>query len=473
MSATCEYIQGYINPETKQHDEYSCPRECVATSSFCKFHDDSYFEENQPEIRRDFLEELDRHDGADSIYFIGCNIPSFNIAGTRQHRKIYFNDATFHGRVRLSSIRCSIIDFTDAMFHNDLKIFNSNADMIIFYNMRFAQNAENQNNIDGNNPEEIVNTNIEFESCGFKKIEFSMTTMPKNLLFKNCNMDHSKFIECEFNGTFSMIGCVFTEKIDFTGSKFLMHAIFSQTAFNDTVTFQHVHFKNITEFHGVNFQKQKTTIFQGDLSNVSFLNTDISRIRFDVDTKWDKDNKYVIFDERNISHCKSSLNSVLAVYRNLRENYEFQLMYEEAGKFFVREMDLQRIYYQDKTGKITRKKIHQYISLSYCYKKLSNYGEDLNKILVCGVLLFLGTFVYFFCFPDIDGSKTDLSDTYRSKISTDHWYRAQITLERTFGAFFQINKDGIADYIVRIASLPILGMMFIALRRKYERRFRH
>ena len=34
----------------------------------------------------------------------------------------------------------------------------------------------------------------------------------------------------------------------------------------------------------------------------------------------------------------------LKTYRNLRENCEFRLRYDEAGKFFIREMELKRKY---------------------------------------------------------------------------------------------------------------------------------
>ena len=34
----------------------------------------------------------------------------------------------------------------------------------------------------------------------------------------------------------------------------------------------------------------------------------------------------------------------MAVYRNLRENYEYRLRYDEAGKFFIKEMELKRKY---------------------------------------------------------------------------------------------------------------------------------
>jgi hypothetical protein len=33
------------------------------------------------------------------------------------------------------------------------------------------------------------------------------------------------------------------------------------------------------------------------------------------------------------------LGDIMAVYRNLRENYECKLRYDEGGKFFIREME--------------------------------------------------------------------------------------------------------------------------------------
>jgi hypothetical protein len=39
-----------------------------------------------------------------------------------------------------------------------------------------------------------------------------------------------------------------------------------------------------------------------------------------------------------------SLDLILYVYRRLRENYEFKLKFDEAGKFFIKEMELKRKY---------------------------------------------------------------------------------------------------------------------------------
>ena len=39
-----------------------------------------------------------------------------------------------------------------------------------------------------------------------------------------------------------------------------------------------------------------------------------------------------------------NLGSIKAVYRNLRENYEYRMRWDEAGQFFIREMELKRKY---------------------------------------------------------------------------------------------------------------------------------
>ncbi|MGA9842093.1 MAG: hypothetical protein WBQ25_07235 [Nitrososphaeraceae archaeon] len=40
--------------------------------------------------------------------------------------------------------------------------------------------------------------------------------------------------------------------------------------------------------------------------------------------------------------------------RNLRENYEYRLRYDEAGKFFITEMELKRKYKEDRQGNIIK-----------------------------------------------------------------------------------------------------------------------
>ena len=73
-------------------------------------------------------------------------------------------------------------------------------------------------------------------------------------------------------------------------------------------------------------------------------------MRFSDRAKWGKgekdEDKFKVIEERWLEESPRkirSLGSVMAVYRNLRENYELRLRYDEAGKFFIREMELKKI----------------------------------------------------------------------------------------------------------------------------------
>lgn len=133
-------------------------------------------------------------------------------------------------------------------------------------------------------------------------------------------------------------------------------------------------------FTQVFLKDQGQVTFNGNLSNVSFANTDITRVRFGDKVRWrkvernSKDEKssedtnrtkkkinkikslwygeetdFKIYDERILEGQEegyepaSSLESIITEYRNLRENYEYNLRYKEAGQFFIREMELGRI----------------------------------------------------------------------------------------------------------------------------------
>ncbi|MGA9151948.1 MAG: hypothetical protein WBZ36_15325 [Candidatus Nitrosopolaris sp.] len=77
----------------------------------------------------------------------------------------------------------------------------------------------------------------------------------------------------------------------------------------------------------------------------------------------------------------ATLGSVMAVYRNLRENYEFRLRYDEAGEFFKKEMELKRNYREvvSERERITIIKENNWfrknLSLTGLYYHFSRYGE--------------------------------------------------------------------------------------------------
>lgn len=154
-------------------------------------------------------------------------------------------------------------------------------------------------------------------------------------------------------------------------------------------------------------------------------------------------------------------------------------MYEEAGQFFVKEMELRRNYFEDpKDNYKTKLKpaCHRYFSLLSFYSHLCKYGESIKRpAIAAGIILFSALF-YHWNVPDI----TTLKDTmplgdidYIEYIETNPSFRLMVTFERTLSAFFQLESNKLVDYLVRIAAIPVLGTIFIVLRRRFERRFRH
>jgi hypothetical protein len=81
------------------------------------------------------------------------------------------------------------------------------------------------------------------------------------------------------------------------------------------------------------------------------------------------------------------LGDIKAIYRNLRENYEYRLRYDEAGKFFIREMEIKRNHREVRVspGKYAIKRNGWFrrnlFSLTGLYYHLSRYGSILCILL--------------------------------------------------------------------------------------------
>jgi hypothetical protein len=83
----------------------------------------------------------------------------------------------------------------------------------------------------------------------------------------------------------------------------------------------------------------------------------------------------------------------------LRENYEYRLRYDEAGKFFIREMELKRNYREVQTHdgiKVFKNSwLRRQFSLTGWYYHISKYGEDLVRPTLAGIgIVFLSTLAW-------------------------------------------------------------------------------
>jgi len=167
--------------------------------------------------------------------------------------------------------------------------------------------------------------------------------------------------------------------------------------------------------------------------------------------------RQLFFLNEELDKEEYSLRNVLTVYRRLRENYEYNVDYETSGEFFIKEMELKR--YASKLG-IEEKSIWDYLFLTL-YKWLANYGESYLR----PILAMLITIIIF-------GLINAISNGLNSLNFKHIWH----SLEDSVKTFFQMKelKDITMMQVAERAISPtLLGLLFLALRRKFERRFRH
>lgn len=318
------------------------------------------------------------------------------------------------------------------------------------------------------------------DECNFRKTKFN-----KDVLFDQSHFKKStKFIEgffekVDFSGTY------FEKSVDFSKSKlghvnfreavFDAKSIFNYCEFRDNVDFSKCEFNMEASFHSILFNSQNKVLYNGDLSNVTFLDTDITRVRFGDDVFWGKTDQFEIYDERSLkkNHNLLHLDGVLAIYRNLRENYEYQLRYDGAGEFFIKEMELKRKFRDitnNKFFKIEEKQwIEQNFSFGGVYYHLARYGESYHRPLGLASLLVVTSFLYFWfstVIPILEETKD--FDILQSSLEP-----SLIRTISTLSSFFNFQGQSVSDYLFRLCWVPIIGTLFISLRRKLERRFRH
>jgi hypothetical protein len=135
-----------------------------------------------------------------------------------------------------------------------------------------------------------------------------------------------------------------------------------------------------------------------------------------------------------------SLESVTAVYRNLRENYEYRLRYDEAGKFFIKEMGLKRKYrevlFEDSSSTIVKPNcwFRTNLSLTGLYYHLSEYGENLLRPTLIGISIVFGSTLFWLMQsnPYAEPSLSPVTDLTQVVANHTQWQKA---FERSFADF--------------------------------------
>jgi uncharacterized protein YjbI with pentapeptide repeats len=312
---TCSYSQEYYH-QSGNDIIFRCS-EKAREGGRCIFH-----LENNDKYRQEVFTELNKKiDHAISTNYdllcIGYNISNITIS-KRFTIDVYFDYANLGNANFLKSEFNRYCSFMHAKFE-DAQFTEVPFRTVLFIDATFTGSAE-------------------FHRCHFEDVSFRSANLADSNFFQ-AQFDRADFRGVNSTGECILLYTTFGESdfylahfshVRFSGAKFTADADFTEASFS------------LAYFRQVKFLNPEKILFASiDLSKVSFLDTDITRVRFNSSVRWGGKDSSVIwddtiirqFDPSNVTENQAKetpLNGVLAIYRNLRENYEFQLRYEEA-----------------------------------------------------------------------------------------------------------------------------------------------
>jgi uncharacterized protein YjbI with pentapeptide repeats len=533
----------------------NCRFDAIPGKELCIFHDPDYWREHPDEVREEFLKHLKEDE---ERFFIGFHLPSI-IFPKIVEKDARIELAKFHGTLdAVDTIFKGSARFNGATFKGLARFNGATFKRLAgFYGAIFEGLAR----FDGATFEELAGFyGATFERlAGFNGATFKGLTWFYGATFKR----RAEFEKAEFFGRTSFEYSVFLRQVTFKDSIFLPDLLEKCLDLYSCILFRRSDFK-----------KPEKVVFDGcRMKKVSFIHTDIRRIRFrNVD--WGED--FRIFDEKlllirmgkekevflkecveklqkmlkvldgkkrykevereiefelrtpeilteldelkggrekieekekkeeklkelkenlrerikksidNFQERREKLNeifkevekdddltldNVLAVYRALRDNCDYHLRYEESGRFFINEMRLRRIVGREHDGekphglggiKTRLSDIAERVVMWF-YEVLALYGESYARPILWAILLIFSSSLIRPLWLWVQNL------SWRPELS---FMLEQV--KTSILVFFQLQWDTRTLTIVeRLLSIPILGTLVLALRRKLERRVRH
>jgi len=266
-----------------------------------------------------------------SVSFIGAELNGCKFPNAK-----FQNIATFTGA------KLNKTNFPKCNF-NKVNFDNASLQVVVLQNTIFLDNAT-------------------FTSSELEKVDFFKANFKKDIIFTDSNLREVTFSEASIHGLANFVKATLHE-----GVKFKKLEI-------NRADFTDAKFEGRTFFHDVLFNNQDKVIFDvHDLSKVSFMNTNVTKVRFGEKVRWAGENGFMIIDEEtlNDSTDEKKLESIIATYRMLKKNYEDRYRFEEANKFLAREIELKKKYIKEGTPlNITE--------LELLEKKLSKLIKDMK-----------------------------------------------------------------------------------------------
>jgi len=212
---------------------------------------------------------------------------------------------------------------------------------------------------------------------------------------------------------------------------------------------------------------------QDTLAGISLLNTELDKVEF-IDETWmhednDSNRRKIIVDEtffvqqieqEGMPPIKVTRDQVAQVYRRLRENFEQAKRYSDAGDFLIGEMEVIRKFKPGSPTKHSKRAWHDSTKILYgLYYLLGKYGESISRPFLGSIFVLVGATVAY-CNATLNQIGTTSKIEYFSQ-----------SLFKTVNAFFPFSRPlDPYDLLIKAIGTLLLGLTFISMRRRLERR---
>ncbi len=458
-------------------------------------------------FNREFVEERRRQEEEhpDLLDFTGFDFPD-EVMFENELPMVYFKNATFRKAVSISTLdEVSFVFEGDAVFSG--ATFEGDA---VFSGAIFKGDA----GFDGVTFKGYAGFSgatfegyVWFREVTFEeRVVFDEATFVKYTVFRGITFKGgAKFFRINFKGGAGFTEVTFEKRVVFDFATFEGGAWFDGITFKGDVGFTELSISAHTSFNNTVIERRfilnilkwgyppenisytldiRSPVFgeygkmviTGSLgttqdfnAGISLLDTEMEKIEF-IEANWPRlYNRKTIIDEvfltREIEdkikppHTLSP-EIVAQTYRSIRKNYEDARRYSDAGDFLIGEMEVTRKYKQNTEGtNIKRSHMDSTWILHGLYYSFGKYGESIERPLIwlSSIWIIVSGFHFFYLNKPQDCSRFV-------------WYlleSAYITLSAMF-PFTSITTP--FDFFMKLIGSLLIGLIFIALRRRLERK---
>lgn len=515
----CSYFSNfdYFHKESKYGGKYYCQLEVEEeNSTLCYFHSKS--EKNQNEFFIRFKQYVEKRiKFGFKVFCIGFKFPDFSYHGNGYgnepgtwvfNNDVFFQNCNFNNLTSFSSSNfqgqnlfdnCTFnksVDFNGSSFINQINskdpctvefkfcLFNEEVEFVgtrfpiqrekILAKHRLPKIKEKSKNpyrsFESDNKEQLrdffnkyflgdfndkddIRINFWKLQINSTKINFNFIDRIKHKLFGINRFEKSFCIDNKKRTAIIIIKNQIDKSITTKGKIFLARFFYYEKNFND--------YSNAPiDFDYSTFRKRVRFIGSPDkplsLCAVSFKGVELSNFEFH-NVEWIQrrnllKHRYILIDELLLKK-NGNYDEVSNIYNQLRKNYETKLLFNESSNFFIGEMESIRNSLWKKNNSVYRLSALPY----FLYKIFALYGESIKLPLIWsfGIIMIIAVLDYVIYY------NTDFISAMKN--SAFNFLPISWTLPQN-----STNLD--LYYIEKSLSLLVFGSLFIALRRRFERK---